>query len=134
MSSRKTRTNLSKYLLKTLFIRHIIVGAALCRWRVHVPSWWPSCDGPLFWKSEKTRWLYYLQRFSYILSVQSSGGGSSDTSHWNECEEGWTKEMEDVSSWPWLYYGDMHSYNPLAGWMKVICHFWCWHSWHAFEM
>ena len=31
MSSRKTRTNLSKYLLKTLFIRHINVAGAFVR-------------------------------------------------------------------------------------------------------
>ena len=81
--------------------------------------------GHFFEKSEKTRWLYYLQIFHawiYILLLQSFGGGSSNTSHWNQGEEGWTKEMEDVSSWPWLYYGDVHSYNPLDGWMKVICH------------
>ena len=76
-----------------------------------------------FWKSEKTMWLYYLQRFHawiYILWVQSFGGGNLDTYHWNEGEEGWTKEMEYVNSWPWSYYGDMQSCNPLARWMKVI--------------
>ena len=44
------------------------VGVALCRRRFHVPSWWPSCDGTLFWKSD----IIYRDSMPKYISCQYS--------------------------------------------------------------
>ena len=125
-------------LFNALYTDQKQVGAALCRWGVHIPSWWPSCDGSLLWKVKRQGdYIIYRDFMPEHISCQYSHLLVAARIHLIEIKV----KRGELNRWKMSVANHdriMETCITITHWqdewklyMQIFIH---WHTWHAFEM